>query len=1481
MQQTPTAGRTRRVEELSCGNYVALGFVVLSCLLWVGCSGPVPEPFLGCVDDLQCANGRCVAGLCVPNITVDAALDGQQLDIATNDSTYDAGPSPCTSDDECPPTTSACLAPTCNDGVCGVVPLQAEVTCTTTGICPAPGVCGAAGSCQPEGAPCDDGNPCTADQCIETGCNHVTFSNDTPCNLDGLACTDEACFDGVCAPSIADGWCLVAGVCAKENEGAAGDPCRICSPSNSTKSWSLKKSGTCEDNDPCTIDTVCNASGDCVGAPRNCDDKNLCTDDICSSVSGCINLSNAATCTDTNPCTEEGFCADGACEFKTTLDCDDGNPCTKDSCATGFGCFHAPHEANCIADADPCTDDVCISGACVAVPSVSVCKVGGTCIPAGGKASGNPCLVCKPELSSTKWTTLHNVACQDGNLCTVFDGCVQGQCLGEKVVCNDGSPCTKDACDAQKGCIFEPIGGECTDGDACTIKDACVAGVCKGIALTPADCTDNNPCTADACIAIAGCSHKPHNDPCDDGDACTKGDFCNAGSCAAGKLVCPCEFNGDCDDNNPCTIDTCVSGVGCSNVAKANNSTCDDGDACTKGDACKETLCSGVDTNCNDNNPCTDDACSPKVGCVHKPLQGNTCIDGDACTSADLCVDGTCMGTPKACDDGKSCTLDGCNKTTGGCSHTQAADATPCPDDGVSCTLDRCVKGVCNHTGVASNFCLIQGTCLSGGAMHPAKQCLGCQPKTKQNGWAIFPGQPCNDGNACSEKTTCQTDGSCKGSTKTCNDSNPCTLDACNPQSPGGVPCVHTPSSGNCDDGSDCTTKDICSKNTCKGTLIVCDDGDVCTDDSCQVSGGCVFQPTANGKKCADDGLKCTDDRCIGGMCQHTVNKGWCAISTGCYSDGSTLNGIPCLGCEATKQPKGWTQLTGGKCDDGDPCTGADTCAAGTCKGDKAKACDDNNACTIDSCSALAGCSHKATSGPCNDGNPCTKQDKCVGSKCVAGPPLQCSTSQTDEKACLVHLCLPSKGGCAKVSTCGSMHACVSGLCLTKPAGKPPGPVTLPIPIGMASQPLRPTIAWQESHEGLLGAVPQLWVVAQTAGCSPSLGVYSNVMTVQLPPSAASPVFQVLKTNAPTGGKAWCAAHPTLSAHPTTYDVLALSWLEGGNEKSPCPWAQHGGRSRVALVGVKGDATVMTAGAACPASGLLAPLPWRAAMVLHSAQGSIDKTSPGQLSGVMVRPSAAGGLTSWTGDVVSAWGGTKAKVLPKAKLNGWNESPVKARATMSSWTSGQVLWAPTSFTNAKGQTIPALTATHVHGPTGVANTRQVVLTGAPISGVATYDAVEAVYDSSTKRVAVLISGRATFAGKTKSFLAFSRIHPDQGAVPAPAAIAVVELTAGQGPIQSFRIARLPNSDRFLMLWAAPGSTVLKALRIEPKDDFTFNVTSIGAVASDFVSHPIASGVDSSGGLSELRVDPAGNRYSIAYEGVGTLSLLTAALPPAK
>ncbi|MCO4763558.1 MAG: hypothetical protein KC502_18755 [Myxococcales bacterium] len=1412
----------------------------------------------------------------------DASLDSG-ADIATLDDAADASDTTshtCESAVDCPQSESPCLSSVCDDGTCTVAPLPGEMTCLTAGLCPAPGIC-SAGTCKPQGAACDDNNPCTADQCISTGCNYVVFPKGTPCQTDGLACTSEQCESGKCTAAIVGGWCFVDGACAKVNESSPGEACAVCDPSQSLDSWTVKTEGVCDDNNPCTTETECTSAGTCGGEPVQCSDNNVCTDDSCLPVTGCVHLSNAATCTDNDPCTSGGGCEDGGCVFKTSLQCDDANPCTADSCAKGFGCVYAPQEATCAADADPCTDDVCLSGACVAVPSISVCKVGGTCVPAGGKASGNPCLVCKPAINAKAWTQLDNSSCDDGNLCTIFDTCTKGSCSGELVTCDDNNGCTKDACQPKAGCTFIPQAGPCNDGNACTSGDACLGGHCKGTSLSPQDCADDNPCTTDGCIAISGCVHVPHNKPCDDDDPCTKADFCTAGSCVAGKMVCPCEFNDDCNDGNPCTIDTCVTGVGCSNTPKSSGSTCDDGDACTKIDMCTKGICNGVPLNCNDGNNCTADACSSAAGCVYKPIQGKVCDDDDACTSGDLCVDATCTGTPKACDDGKSCTLDGCVKATGACVHTPAKDDTHCPDDGVACTLDRCLNATCTHHQVAASFCLIQGTCLSGGAMHPAKQCFGCQPKSLQTDWSILPGKLCNDGNACTEKSVCQSNGACLGAPKQCNDGNVCTLDACNPQAPGADPCLHTPSKGGCNDGSDCTEKDSCHDTTCKGLPIVCNDGDPCTDDGCLATGGCIFQSAVDGKACADDGLPCTADTCGNGSCTHVPSKGWCAIAGTCYKDGTKTSGKACMGCNSGIKATDWSGLTGDVCDDGDPCTGADACASGVCKGDKSKACNDDNVCTADSCGAKGGCLHIAQQGKCEDGNPCTQKDSCAGGKCVAGPPMTCLTTPKDEAVCQVNVCLPTAGGCSKVSSCGALHACVAGLCLTQPAGKPPGPVTVPLPVSLAPQPLRPVIAWQESHTATMGNVPQLWIAAQTAGCSPNLGVYSKIALLQFAPNGTKPVVSVVQTKAPTGSGGWCAAHPVIAAHPTTYDALALTWLEGGNEKSACPWTKHGGRSRTALIGVQGQHTVMTAGAPCPAAGPLMPLSWRPAVALHTAQGSIGKTSPGQMAGVLVRPATAGGLLAWGGDVVANWGGNKAAILAPGKLLGWSETPTKSRAAISEWLSGQVIWNTTSYANGSGKTIPALTATRVDSITGLAKTTQVVLTGAPVSGAATYDAVEAAYDASSKRVAVLIGGRAVSGGKTHTFLAFKRVHPNQGATSSPAAIAVAQLAGNQGSIQAFRLARFPNSDKFLVVWASPGSTILQAVVINPKDDHTFTVTSIGALASDFVSHPVVGGIDSSGGLSDLVIDPSGTRFSIAYESVGTLQLLTAALPSTK
>ncbi|MBO6934523.1 MAG: hypothetical protein JJ863_06100 [Deltaproteobacteria bacterium] len=69
-----------------------------------------------------------------------------------------------------------------------------------------------------------------------------------------------------------------------------------------------------------------------------------------------------------------------------------------------------------------------------------------------------------------------------------------------------------------------------------------------------------------------------------------------------------------------------------------------------------------------------------------------------------------------------------------------------------------------------------------------------------------------------------------------------------------------------CDDESVCTEGDTCSGAVCVGTPIVCDDGNVCTDDSCDPFLGCVV--TDNTAPC-DDGSWCNGpDECRDGSCQ-------------------------------------------------------------------------------------------------------------------------------------------------------------------------------------------------------------------------------------------------------------------------------------------------------------------------------------------------------------------------------------------------------------------------------------------------------------------------------------------------------------------------------------------------------------------------------------------------------------------------------------
>lgn len=101
--------------------------------------------------------------------------------------------------------------------------------------------------------------------------------------------------------------------------------------------------------------------------------------------------------------------------------------------------------------------------------------------------------------------------------------------------------------------VGTPDGTPCNDGDACTAGEACAGGACVGGAA-PA-CDDGNPCTDDACDVVKGCTHASNAAPCDDGSLCTLSDTCAFGLCVGNPLPC--------DDADKCTTDVCDPAIGC------------------------------------------------------------------------------------------------------------------------------------------------------------------------------------------------------------------------------------------------------------------------------------------------------------------------------------------------------------------------------------------------------------------------------------------------------------------------------------------------------------------------------------------------------------------------------------------------------------------------------------------------------------------------------------------------------------------------------------------------------------------------------------------------------------------------------------------------------------------------------------------------------------------------------------------------------
>jgi hypothetical protein len=124
---------------------------------------------------------------------------------------------------------------------------------------------------------------------------------------------------------------------------------------------------SCDDGSACTEGDAC-SEGVCVAGPdKICDDENDCTVDGCDPFVGCQRQARTGACDDNDLCTLNTVCVGEVCGGGSLLSCNDGNECTEDECLSNSGCVSTNNTNGCD-DGISCTvGDACANGICVGV----------------------------------------------------------------------------------------------------------------------------------------------------------------------------------------------------------------------------------------------------------------------------------------------------------------------------------------------------------------------------------------------------------------------------------------------------------------------------------------------------------------------------------------------------------------------------------------------------------------------------------------------------------------------------------------------------------------------------------------------------------------------------------------------------------------------------------------------------------------------------------------------------------------------------------------------------------------------------------------------------------------------------------------------------------------------------------------------------------------------------------------------------------
>lgn len=227
-----------------------------------------------------------------------------------------------------------------------------------------------------------------------------------------------------------------------------------------------------------------------------------------------------------------------------------------------------------------------------------------------------------------------------------------------------------DDCEQNGRCVngTDGVGG----GGAGAAGSTTTPGECED----SAECDDGNPCTIDACLS-RHCEQTPAADgPPASGTACLT---CQDGQPVLAGAEKLCEGDGVCDGAGACAAcgqdHPCPDGYGCSSGGSCIEGlglACNNDTACVKpGASCDpgaSQCCLDTCGNCKRCSPVDFASCEPIPVNEHGPsctAQTGSACDGkgnclndvqEPCTSSSQCASGLCAGNHCKYDDGQSCT---------------------------------------------------------------------------------------------------------------------------------------------------------------------------------------------------------------------------------------------------------------------------------------------------------------------------------------------------------------------------------------------------------------------------------------------------------------------------------------------------------------------------------------------------------------------------------------------------------------------------------------------------------------------------------------------------------------------------------------------------------------------------------------------------------------------------------------------------------